>query len=95
MRHCRCCLACLQVPLVAATMGMYDLAQVPQDAQLWQLIALCAGEQALSWYIVLGVRNCGSWFNVARCAGSETASWHGVSAQLASDCLAGCARVPA
>lgn len=24
-------------------MGMYDLAQVPQDSQLWQLIALCAG----------------------------------------------------
>jgi hypothetical protein len=31
------------VPLVAATMGMYDLSQVPQDDQLWQLIALCAG----------------------------------------------------
>lgn len=31
------------VPLVAASMGMYDVSQVPQDAQLWQLIALCAG----------------------------------------------------
>lgn len=31
------------VPLVAATMGMYDLAAVPPDSQLWQLIALCAG----------------------------------------------------
>ncbi|KAJ1627530.1 hypothetical protein T492DRAFT_595685 [Pavlovales sp. CCMP2436] len=31
------------VPLVAATMGMYDIAQYPQDAQLWQLIAYCAG----------------------------------------------------
>jgi Na+/H+ antiporter NhaD/arsenite permease-like protein len=31
------------VPLVAATMGMYDLAQYPQDAPLWQLIAYCAG----------------------------------------------------
>ena len=31
------------VPLVAATMGMYDMAQYPQDAQLWQLIAYCAG----------------------------------------------------
>lgn len=28
------------VPLVAATMAMYDL---PRDSQLWQLIALCAG----------------------------------------------------
>jgi hypothetical protein len=39
--------ACVQVPLVAATMGMYDLSQVPQDDQLWQLIALCAG----MWYL--------------------------------------------
>lgn len=31
------------VPLVAATMGMYSLDQVPQDAELWQLIAFCAG----------------------------------------------------
>lgn len=31
------------VPLVAATMGMYSLDQVPQDGALWQLIAFCAG----------------------------------------------------
>jgi hypothetical protein len=31
------------VPLVAATMGMYDLGRVPADSQLWQMIALCAG----------------------------------------------------
>eukprot|EP01039_Chlorochromonas_danica_P000491 gene491-530_t len=31
------------VPLVAATMGMYDLNQVPMDSTLWQLIAYCAG----------------------------------------------------
>lgn len=31
------------VPLVAATMGMYSLDQVPQDGDLWQLIAYCAG----------------------------------------------------
>jgi Na+/H+ antiporter NhaD/arsenite permease-like protein len=31
------------VPLVAATMGMYDVATVPQDSVLWQLIAYCAG----------------------------------------------------
>lgn len=31
------------VPLVAATMGMYDLATFPQDHELWQLIAFCAG----------------------------------------------------
>eukprot|EP01026_Neomeris_dumetosa_P012490 TRINITY_DN1435_c0_g1_i11.p1 TRINITY_DN1435_c0_g1~~TRINITY_DN1435_c0_g1_i11.p1 ORF type:complete len:565 (+),score=84.30 TRINITY_DN1435_c0_g1_i11:935-2629(+) len=31
------------VPLVAATMGMYDISVVPQDDQLWQLIAYCAG----------------------------------------------------
>jgi len=29
-------------------MGMYDISQVPQDAQLWQLIALCAGAQVCS-----------------------------------------------
>lgn len=31
------------VPLVAATMGMYPLADVSPDSQLWQLIAYCAG----------------------------------------------------
>lgn len=31
------------VPLVAATMGMYELQQFPRDSQLWQLIAFCAG----------------------------------------------------
>lgn len=31
------------VPLVAATMGMYSLDQIPQDSTLWQLIAFCAG----------------------------------------------------
>nr|POE95576.1 sodium/proton antiporter 1 [Quercus suber] len=30
------------VPLVAATMGMYDLTSFPQDSQFWQLIAYCA-----------------------------------------------------
>jgi Na+/H+ antiporter NhaD/arsenite permease-like protein len=31
------------VPLVAATMGMYTLDAVPTDSSLWQLIAFCAG----------------------------------------------------
>lgn len=31
------------VPLVAATMGMYDLSEYGTDDRLWQLIALCAG----------------------------------------------------
>lgn len=31
------------VPLVAATMGMYDLNTYPMDSNLWQLIAFCAG----------------------------------------------------
>jgi len=31
------------VPLVAATMGMYDTAIYPVDAPFWQLIAYCAG----------------------------------------------------
>lgn len=31
------------VPLVAATMGMYDMTQHPIDSQLWQLIAYAAG----------------------------------------------------
>ena len=31
------------VPLVAATMGMYDLSQFPQDHTLWNMIAYCAG----------------------------------------------------
>ncbi|KAK1323428.1 hypothetical protein QJS10_CPA02g00400 [Acorus calamus] len=31
------------VPLVAATMGMYDLTSYPQDSEFWQLIAFCAG----------------------------------------------------
>jgi NhaD family Na+/H+ antiporter len=31
------------VPLVAASMGMYDLQAYPMDSSLWQLIAYCAG----------------------------------------------------
>ncbi|PON74675.1 Citrate transporter-like domain containing protein [Parasponia andersonii] len=31
------------VPLVAATMGMYDLSSFPQDSEFWQLITFCAG----------------------------------------------------
>lgn len=31
------------VPLVAATMGMYDLTQHPADSSFWNLIAYCAG----------------------------------------------------
>jgi NhaD family Na+/H+ antiporter len=31
------------VPLVAATMGMYDMAQYPQDHDFWKLVAFCAG----------------------------------------------------
>ncbi len=31
------------VPLVAATMGMYSLDQFPPDSQFWDLIAFCAG----------------------------------------------------
>ena len=31
------------VPLVAATMGMYPISQVPMDSPLWQQIAFCAG----------------------------------------------------
>jgi len=31
------------VPLVAATMGMYSLDEVRPDSQLWQLVAFCAG----------------------------------------------------
>lgn len=31
------------VPLVAATMGMYDMAHYPVDSQLWQMIAYAAG----------------------------------------------------
>ena len=31
------------VPLVAASIGMYDLAQYPEDTFLWEFIAYCAG----------------------------------------------------
>ncbi|EYU37638.1 hypothetical protein MIMGU_mgv1a003531mg [Erythranthe guttata] len=31
------------VPLVAATMGMYDLTSFPRDSEFWQLVAYCAG----------------------------------------------------
>jgi Na+/H+ antiporter NhaD/arsenite permease-like protein len=31
------------VPLVAASMGMYDLAQYPPDSFLWEFMAYCAG----------------------------------------------------
>ena len=31
------------VPLVAATQGMYSLAQYPTDSYLWEFLAYCAG----------------------------------------------------
>ena len=31
------------VPLVAASMGMYDIAQYPMDSYLWEFLAFCAG----------------------------------------------------
>jgi Na+/H+ antiporter NhaD/arsenite permease-like protein len=31
------------VPLVAASMGMYSLAQLPADSFLWEFVAYCAG----------------------------------------------------
>ncbi|HEX3228311.1 MAG TPA: SLC13 family permease, partial [Pyrinomonadaceae bacterium] len=31
------------VPLVAATMGMYDLRNFPPDSYLWEFVAYCAG----------------------------------------------------
>ena len=31
------------IPLVAASMGMYPLAQVPTDSFLWEFMAYCAG----------------------------------------------------
>ena len=31
------------VPLVAASMGMYDLQQYPADSFLWEFMAYCAG----------------------------------------------------
>jgi Na+/H+ antiporter NhaD/arsenite permease-like protein len=31
------------VPLVAASMGMYSLAQYPTDSFLWEFVAYCAG----------------------------------------------------
>jgi Na+/H+ antiporter NhaD/arsenite permease-like protein len=31
------------VPLVAASMGMYDLTQYPADSFLWEFMAYCAG----------------------------------------------------
>ena len=31
------------VPLVAASMGMYDLATYPTDSFLWEFMAYCAG----------------------------------------------------
>jgi hypothetical protein len=33
------------VPLVAASMGMYSLAQYPPDSFLWEFIAYCAGTE--------------------------------------------------
>ena len=31
------------VPLVAASMGMYSMEQYPQDHPFWELVAFCAG----------------------------------------------------
>jgi Na+/H+ antiporter NhaD/arsenite permease-like protein len=41
------------VPLVAATMGMYDLQTFPTDHYFWEFIAYCAGTEAVASSLVL------------------------------------------
>lgn len=46
-------------------MGMYDVSRAPADAQLWQLIALCAGAHALR--LLLSLRSCSVCAEVCSC----------------------------
>ena len=69
------------VPLVAASMGMYSLAQYPPDSFLWEFIAYCAGTGGSILIIgsAAGVAAMGSRKSTSSgtCDGSAGSPWLG------------------
>jgi len=91
------------VPLVAATMGMYDLSEFGTDDRLWQLIALCAGTGGSIFIIgsASGVALMGLekvdfiWYAKNISAGAAVGYFGGIAAYLAQTQLVSMLAPPA
>lgn len=83
------------VPLVAATMGMYDLADYGTDDRLWQLIALCAGTGgsilvigSASGVALMGLEKVDFiWYAKNVSLGAAVGYFAGIAAYLAQDAV--------
>lgn len=83
------------VPLVAATQGMYDLADYATDDRLWQLIALCAGTGgsilvigSASGVALMGLEKVDFlWYAKKVSVGAAVGYFGGIAAYLAQDAL--------
>ncbi|CAB9522574.1 Sodium/proton antiporter 1 [Seminavis robusta] len=83
------------VPLVAATMGMYDLADYGTDDRLWQLIALCAGTGgsilvigSASGVALMGLEKVDFlWYAKKVSIGAAVGYFAGIAAYLAQDAI--------
>lgn len=83
------------VPLVAATMGMYDLVDYGTDDKLWQLIALCAGTGgsilvigSASGVALMGLEKVDFlWYAKKVSAGAAIGYFAGIAAYLAQNAI--------
>uniref|UniRef100_A0A7S2K7B4 Citrate transporter-like domain-containing protein n=1 Tax=Leptocylindrus danicus TaxID=163516 RepID=A0A7S2K7B4_9STRA len=83
------------VPLVAATMGMYDLADFGTDDKLWQLIALCAGTGgsilvigSASGVALMGLEKVDFlWYTKKASIGAAVGYFAGIGAYLAQNAI--------
>jgi len=83
------------VPLVAATMGMYDLSEFGTDDKLWQLIALCAGTGgsilvigSASGVALMGLEKVDFlWYAKNVSVGAAIGYFSGIAAYLAQDAI--------
>lgn len=83
------------VPLVAATMGMYDIADYATDDRLWQLIALCAGTGgsilvigSASGVALMGLEKVDFlWYTKKVSVGALIGYFAGIAAYLAQDAV--------
>lgn len=83
------------VPLVAATMGMYDVADYGTDDRLWQLIALCAGTGgsiliigSASGVALMGLEKIDFlWYTKKVSVGAAVGYFAGIATYLAQDAV--------
>jgi Na+/H+ antiporter NhaD/arsenite permease-like protein len=83
------------VPLVAATMGMYELSDFGTDDRLWQLIALCAGTGgsilvigSASGVALMGLEKVDFlWYAKKVSIGAAVGYFAGIATYLAQDAL--------